>query len=156
MTGSVDKARAHIKELQQFAESTPFQFTDLISASQELQAFGYRVEQIKPLLTAIGDAIAATGDITKEKLDRVTLAFGEMQSAGRLNARQVLQLTEAGIPAWELLAKAIGRSVDETRKLSEAGRLKGPEAAQAIAAMIELPSSQGDGTAFEHLYGPPQ
>jgi tape measure domain-containing protein len=143
LTGSADKAKSHIASLESFAARTPFQFPDLVASSQELQAFGYKAEEIIPLMTSIGDAISATGDITKEKLNRVTLAFGEMQSAGRLNARQMLQLTEAGIPSWNLLAKAIGKSVDETRKLSEQGRLSGPGSARAIAAMLELPADQG-------------
>jgi tape measure domain-containing protein len=143
LTGSADEAKKHIAALQSFAEKTPFQFTDLVASSQELQAFGYHAQEIIPLMTSIGNAISATGDISKDKLDRVVLAFGEMRSNGRLNARQMLQLTEAGIPAWDLLAKSIGKSVEQTRKLSEQGKLDGAGSAKAISAMLNLSPEQG-------------
>ncbi|HHW27522.1 MAG TPA: tape measure protein [Firmicutes bacterium] len=44
----------------------------------------------------------------------------------------MLQLANAGIGAWEILAKAIGKSVAETRKMAEAGQIEGQWAASAI------------------------
>jgi hypothetical protein len=44
----------------------------------------------------------------------------------------MLQLTEAGIPAWEFLAKAMGKSTAEVMKMSEKGLIPADKAIQAI------------------------
>src|SRR4051812_42978470 len=41
LLGSVDKARARITELQQFAATTPFEFKGLADADRRLLAFGF-------------------------------------------------------------------------------------------------------------------
>lgn len=135
LLGSTDKAQAHLKALQQFGESTPFEFPDLIKASQRMQAMGFAADNVIPSLRAIGDAVSAVGG-GKEELDGVVLALGQMQTKGKVSAEEMNQLAERGIPAWDLLAKAIGKTKEETIKLSESGRLNGGRAVQGIVAMM--------------------
>lgn len=135
LLGSTDKAQAHLKALQAFGESTPFEFPDLIKASQRMQAMGFSAESVIPSLRAIGDAVSAVGG-GKEELDGVVLALGQMQTKGKVSAEEMNQLAERGIPAWDLLAKAIGKTKEETIKLSEQGRLNGARAVQGITAMM--------------------
>ena len=61
MLGSAEAASKHLEELRAFAAKTPFQFTDLVTASRRLQAFGFEAEKIIPMLRDIGDAVAAMG-----------------------------------------------------------------------------------------------
>src|SRR5215217_3083121 len=53
MLGSAQLAEDHLKELQQFALKTPFQFSELIDASQRMQALGFNAEQVIPVLTDV-------------------------------------------------------------------------------------------------------
>lgn len=122
MLGSGEKAAAFMKDLQKFAASTPFEFPDLIQASQRLMAMGFSAEKVKPMLTAVGDAVAALGG-GSEKIDRVTMALGQMQAKGKVSAEEMLQLTEAGIPAWELLANKIGVSIPEAQEKAKKGAI---------------------------------
>jgi tape measure domain-containing protein len=137
LLGSEEKAVAHLAELQRFANTTPFQFEDLVGASQRMQAFGFSARDIIPTLTAVGDAVSSTGAISKESLDGVLLALGQMKTKGKVSAEEMNQLAERGIPAWDLLAKAIGKTVAQTQKLATAGQLNGGAAVQAIAAQME-------------------
>jgi tape measure domain-containing protein len=137
LLGSEEKAVAHLAELQRFANTTPFQFEDLVGASQRMQAFGFSARDIIPTLTAVGDAVSSTGSISKETLDGVLLALGQIKTKGKVSAEEMNQLAERGIPAWDLLAKAIGKTVAQTQKLATAGQLNGGAAVQAIAAQME-------------------
>ncbi len=138
LLGSSEKAEAQLKSLAAFADKTPFQFEDLISSTKQMLAFGFAAKDVEPTLTAIGDALSAVGNLSSESLEGVTRQLGQIISKGRLGAEEMESLADRGVPAWELLSKAIGKTIAETRKLSEQGRLRGRESVQAILAMIEL------------------
>jgi len=120
MLGSAEKADAFLKEMAAFAANTPFEFPDLIDASKRMFAFGFEAKQVKPLLTAVGDAVAAVGG-GSAVIDGVTTALGQMQAKGKVSAEEMNQLAERGIPAWDMLAKKMGLSTAEVMKLSEKG-----------------------------------
>jgi hypothetical protein len=72
-----------------------------------------------------------------------------MRQAGRVTAEDMNQLTNANIPGWELLSKAIGKTVAETKKLGEQGKLNGGAAVDAITAMMKVdPRFAGQADAF--------
>lgn len=132
MMGSAERAQKHLNELADFASRTPFQFRDLVDASRKMQAFGFTAQQVIPTLTAVGNAMSAAGITGGEALERVVRQLGQIQSIGRLGAEEMRALADNGIPAWEMLAQAIGKTVEETRRLSEAGRLRGREGVQIL------------------------
>jgi tape measure domain-containing protein len=138
LIGSADGARKHIADLQRFAATTPFEFTGLVRSSQLLQGMGFESRQVIPLLTGVGNALSAMGRNGAEDVNRVATALGQMSIKGKVSAEEMNQLAEAGLPAWDLLAKAIGKSVAETQKLAERGMLKGRESAIAIAQQANL------------------
>lgn len=122
MLGSAQAASAHLKELQQFALTTPFEFSDLIGASQRMQALGFEAKQVVPVLTDVGNAVAAAGG-GGERLDRVVLALSQMQSKGKVATQEMNQLAEAGLPGWKILEQQLGKSRAELVKLVEAGKI---------------------------------
>ena len=107
MLGSAEAARDMLDELAGFAARTPFELSGLTTATQQLLAYGFTAEDVIPMLTAVGDATAALGT-GQQGIEAVTRALGQMQTRGKVTAEEMLQLTEAGIPAWEYLARAIG------------------------------------------------
>lgn len=133
MLGSTAKATDFLNKLKTFAKQTPFELPGLIESSQRLLAFGFDAQKVIPILTSVGDAVAGLGG-SPEKLNRVLLALGQIRAKGKVAAGEMLQLTEAGIPAWEMLAKKIGVSIPEAMKLSERGAI---DAETAINAVIE-------------------
>ncbi len=133
MLGSGEKAKAYLDDLKEFAAKTPFEFPDLVRASQRLIAMGFAAKDVKPLLTAVGDAVAGLGGGAAE-IDRVTLALGQMQGRGRVATQEMNQLTEVGIPAWRILAESIGISESKLRDLVEKGAVP---AGKAVEALVE-------------------
>ena len=131
MLGSAEAADKHLRELYDFAAKTPFEINGLIDADRRLMAMGFSAEEVIPTLTAVGDAVAAVGG-SAELLDRVTLALGQMRAKGKVSGEEMRQLAEAGIPAWEMLADAIGTSIPEAMKLAEQGAIDATTGIEAI------------------------
>ncbi|MEW6572877.1 MAG: tape measure protein [Bacillota bacterium] len=136
MLGSAEKANTFLKELSTFAEKTPFEFPELVDASKRMLAFGFASEQVIPVLAAVGDAASGLG-MGQEGINRIILALGQMQAKAKVSAEEMLQLTEAGVPAWDILAEAMGRSTQEVMKLAEKGLIPADKAIQALIAGME-------------------
>lgn len=133
MLGSAQAAKKFLVELEAFAAKTPFELPGLIDSSRRLLAFGFAAQDVIPMLTAIGDAVAGLGG-GSAMIDSVTRAIGQMRAKGKANAQEMMQLAEAGIPAWEMLAQKIGTSIPVAMKKAEQG---GISANVGISAIIE-------------------
>lgn len=131
LLGSVQKGTQFMRELQQIAVYTPFESEELIKYSQMLLAMGFSADEAKRYLLAAGDAAAAMGK-GSEGVFQIIYALGQMRTAGRVNAQDMMQLTTAGVKAWDYLAKAMGKSVTEVRQIAEKGDLSGSAAAEII------------------------
>lgn len=131
LLGSGEKARKFLDELAAFAAATPFEFKDLQDSSRRLLAFGFAAKDIIPIMNAVGSAVAGLGG-GKEQIDRVTLALGQMQAKGKVSAEEMNQIAELGVPGWEMIAKAIGKSIPEAMKLAENGAIDSTTAINAL------------------------
>lgn len=127
-------ARKMIDDLQQLAKVTPFGFSDIRSAAQQMLSYGIAARDVIPMLRIIGDAASTSPQGMAEGMERVTRAIGQMKGRGKVSSQEMLQLTEAGINAWEMLARGIGKSVAETMTLVENGSVN---AATGIKALLE-------------------
>lgn len=129
-------AKVYLEELTQFAASTPFSLPGVLSASKRLLAFGFTAQQTLPIMTALGDAAAGLG-MGEEGIDRLTLAVGQMLAKGKVSAEEMLQLAEAGIPAWQMLADKIGTSIPEAMSMAQKGMVNAATGIQAIMSGID-------------------
>lgn len=126
-------AKDFLAELERFAASTPFELPGLLDASKRMLAFGFSAQQVIPILTAVGDSAAALG-MGQEGINCLTMAIGQMQAKGKVSAEEMLQLAEAGVPAWQMLADAMGKSIPEAMKLAEKGAIDSATGIQAIVS----------------------
>lgn len=133
MLGSAKEATAYLERLQDFANTTPFEFPDLLKASQRLMAMGFAARDVRPLLTAVGDAAAGLG-AGSEAINRITLALGQMQGRGKVATQEMNQLTEVGIPAWDILSKKMNVSRAALQDLVEKGAVPAGKAIDALVA----------------------
>lgn len=131
MLGSAAAARKMMDDLARFAATTPFELNGLQQSAKQMMAYGFAAEDVIPMLTAVGDATAALGS-GQAGIEQVTRALGQMKAKGKVSAEEMLQLTEAGIPAWEYLARAIGT---DTAGAMEAVSKGAVSADQGIAAL---------------------
>lgn len=133
--GGTKEAKKFVDDLFQTAKRTPFEMTDLTSASRRLLAFGLEADKTKRILSATGDAIAAMGG-GAENIDKVTLALGQMQAKGKVSAEELLQLTEAGIPAYDILKTELGLTGDQVANIGNEG-IKAGAAIDALTRGME-------------------
>jgi tape measure domain-containing protein len=64
---------------------------------------GVQAELVIPILKDVSTAVMAVGggDV---QIKRVNTALTEMMAAGKVNAQDMNQLAQAGLPAWKMLA----------------------------------------------------
>ena len=136
MLGSEEAALSMMEELADFAAHTPFELSGLQTATRQLLAYGFTAGDVIPMLTAVGDATAALGT-GQAGIESVTRALGQMQTRGKVSAEEMLQLTEAGIPAWEYLARAIGTDTAGAMDAVTRGAVSANEGIQAIVSGME-------------------
>ena len=90
LLGSAEQADKTISSLKSFAEKTPFELTDLASASTTLLAFGEDANNLMPDLKMLGDISLGNS----EKFKSLALVFGQVQSQGRLMGQDLLQIRD--------------------------------------------------------------
>ncbi len=131
MLGDKGRADTFLEGLKKFAIDTPFEFKQLLDSSKKMLAYGFGENQIIPTLTAVGNASAGLG-LGAEGVDRLTIALGQMRAKSKVSADEMRQLTEAGVPAWEILAQATHLTTAEVMKLSEQGVIPADKAISAL------------------------
>lgn len=132
LSKTAERAGLSFEQLNTFAGNTPLQLQEVIDAAIAAKNMG--IDPMSGALQAATDAAYANGK-GAEYVNRIILALGQAYSKEKLQQEEVLQLVEAGIPAWQLLADATGKSVPELQKLSTAGALGRKEIDLLIAAM---------------------
>lgn len=120
LLGSREKATELLVELQKFAASTPFQFTELTSLSKQLLAFGFEAEEIIPTLQRLGDV---AGGVGADKLPQIVFAFGQIRANGRLMGQDLNQLVNAGFNPLQIISEKTGKSIATLRKDMEKGKI---------------------------------
>lgn len=134
MLGSAQEADKFLRKLQQFAATTPFEFPELQTAASSLISAGVNADKVIPIMRTLGDVTAGIGT-GSEGIKRATIALQQMNAAGRITGEDLNQLRDAGIPVYDLLAKATGKSKAEVVKLAQAGKLGAKELGQMMAAL---------------------
>jgi len=136
MLGSGEKARTFLDDLIEFAAKTPFELRGLVDSSKLLMAFGFQAEEIIPIMTRVGDAVAGLGG-GPEVMEGIIRALGQMKAKGKAQAEEMMQLAERGVPAWRYLAEAMGVSIAEAMDKVSKGAVTADQAISAVLAGME-------------------
>ena len=125
-----------LKDIREFAGSTPLQQGDIIDSSRMLLAFGESVDEVLPTLRRLGDV----GSLTGNRLQDLAEIYGKARVQGTLFAEDINQLTGRGIPVIQEFAKQLGVSTGEVKKLASEGKISFENLRQAF---IDLTSTGG-------------
>ena len=117
MLGDLDRAKAMIEDLQDFAARTPFEMEEIVPDAQLLLNYGVAAEDLIETMTRLGDLSQGQA----EKLDRISLAYGQMLAKGKVTNEELLQLTEAGAPVMQELADNLQVSTAELQDMVSGG-----------------------------------
>ena len=131
MLGGMERAQLFMKEIEKFSATTPFELPDLTRAAERLLAFGTEAENVVDTMQMLGNV--ARGDSVL--LDRVTLAYGKLQSKGRATLEEINMFTEAGVPLMKALAEQTGVTGEELFKMISEGKIGFKEVQQALVDM---------------------
>lgn len=136
LLGSGEKAQSFLMGLQKFSAATPFELPGLIDNARQLLGVGVAADKVIPTLTALGDTAGALG-IDQDHFNNILLATTQAMGKGKLQGEELMQMVENGIPVWQELSKATGKSVPELQKLSSAGKLLSADTLPKLFAQME-------------------
>lgn len=142
MLGSAEKADTFIRDMVQFAKTTPFELRGLEDSAKKLLAFGFAQEEVIPNLKTLGNIAAGVGT---DKLPELILAFGQVKAATKLTGMELRQFTEAGVPLLDMLSKQMGESVATIQEMVSEGEIGFPQVQKALEALT------GEGGRFNNL-----
>ncbi len=138
LSGSVAKAQFLFEGFQQLDRESPLSRQDFSKASQTLLGYGFAAESTLPVLKQLSEISVGNAD----RLQSLSLAFGQVTAQGRLMGQEVLQMVNAGFNPLQEISRTTGRSMVELKKAMEDGAIS--------ASMVEdaLKSATGEGGRF--------
>lgn len=109
LLGSTEAANAAIKQITKDAAATPFTLPGLIQANLLLTGVTKNAGQSETLLLNVGKALAAMGKGQPE-LDRIIVNLQQIGAVGHASMVDIKQFAFAGIPIFDMLSKATGKT----------------------------------------------
>jgi tape measure domain-containing protein len=120
LLGGSKQAQKAMAWIADFAKRTPMDVQGVADTFRMMTALGLKPMQGQ--MEAIVDTASALGG-SQETMRRIALALGQAWTKQKLQGEEILQLTEAGVSVWDLLAKATGKNTQTLQTLSSAGKL---------------------------------
>lgn len=114
---------------------------EVFKNAQTLLGFGLASERVIPTLKMLGDVSMGNA----EKLGSLTLAFAQVQSAGKLTGQDLLQFVNAGFNPLNEISRTTGRSMAYLRKQMEEGGIS------ALMVSKAFETATGKGGKFENM-----
>lgn len=133
--GNEQAAEELLNTLREMANTTPYEATDLVKATQKMMAFGISAQDSLKYLQMLGDV--AMGDANK--MDSLTLAFSQISASGRATMEDINQMIDQGFNPLTIVAQKTGESMADLRDRVSAGGVSFEE----IAGAFETATSEG-------------
>jgi tape measure domain-containing protein len=131
MLGSMDKGLATIKELNTFANVTPFNNEEVIKSGRILLTAGIEADKLTQSLKAVGDVAAGTN----QPLNEMAAIYAKALNKGKLQAEELNQLSERGVPILKTLADHYKVTTAEILDMGSKGKLTGVDLKRSFATM---------------------
>lgn len=136
MNEALEKGRVigeeNIKWVEKLAITSPFSSEDIIGAYQIGAALGFSSDNLKILIQDTTDWASATGK-SREEMMGVLNALGTMNVSGKANYEQMMSLIVRGVPVWDYLSKAMGKSTAEIQEMMSKGLIPANVAIKAVS-----------------------
>jgi len=131
MLGSADDARKLLTDLEQFSLVTPFTPDEIINTSKKLLGFGIVAEDQIGVIRRLGD-VASGMNIPLGDLAQI---FGKTFTKGKVQAEELNQMAERGIPIIKTLAAVMGVMPEDIFQLASEGAIGFREIDEAFTMM---------------------
>ena len=128
LLGSADDAKDMLADLKEMANTTPFETTDLLEATQMMLGFGLETDKTRGYLETLGDISMGNS----QKLMSLTRAFSQMGAAGKATMEDINQMIDAGFNPLQIMAEKTGKSMAELREEVSDGEVSFDDIAEAM------------------------
>lgn len=149
VTGSAIGAQKAFTFIQNFATSTPYEIEGLTKAFIALQNYG--IKPTKQVMEAVTNQASKLGG-EQQTLEGIVRALGQAYAKGKLQAEEMLQLAERGVPVYDLLSQVTGKNAAQLQDMAQKGELTRDVLERLIGKMGEL-SSGANANAMDTLNG---
>ena len=120
LEGSQEAANKAMDWITDFAKRTPLDLEGVVKAYAQMRTFG--LDPTNGSLQSLVDTMAMTGGKAAE-LQGIILPLGQAWTAQKLQTQDANQLLQRGVPVWDILSAAMGKSVAQIQKMASAGKL---------------------------------
>lgn len=127
MTGSTKKADEALASIKKTVTGTAYGLDIASKSTQKLVTSGMDLKKSTKQIQTWADAVAFYGDGTNATFEGVTDALAKMVAKGKVEMDQLNRLTDVGIPAVQIYADMLGRSVSEVQDDLSKGRISAEE-----------------------------
>ena len=128
LLGNADDAKDMLADLKEMANTTPFETTDLLDATQTMLGFGLEAKKTKGYLQTLGDISMGNA----EKLKSLTRAFSQIGAAGKATMEDINQMIDAGFNPLQIMSEKTGKSMAELREEVSDGEISFEDIADAM------------------------
>lgn len=131
--GNTMEAELLNNQLKNFAQTTPFELTEIQDATKMMIAYGSTSQGVVDEMRMLGDISSGVGS----SLSEVGYLYGTLRTQGRAYATDIRQFTGRGIPIIKELAKQFGVADSQVMKMVEDGKVGFKEVEQAFKNMTK-------------------
>lgn len=135
LLGNADKAKDMLNDLKEMANTTPFETSDLLEATQMMLGFGLAADKTQGYLQTLGDISMGNS----EKLMSLTRAFSQIGAAGKATMEDINQMIDAGFNPLQIMSETTGKSMADLRDEVSAGEISFEDIAEAM----QIATSEG-------------
>ena len=128
---SKSKADALLAEVTEFARKTPFNLDDVANGVKQLLAYGSSAETVVDELSMLGDVASGL----QIPLGSLIYLYGTLRVQGRAYWRDIQQFQGRGVNVVEEMAKNLGVTQDQIKKLVEEGKIGFKDVEKAFQSM---------------------
>lgn len=128
LLGNADDAKDMLADLKEMANTTPFETTDLLDATQTMLGFGLEAKKTKGYLQTLGDISMGNAD----KLKSLTRAFSQIGAAGKATMEDINQMIDAGFNPLQIMSEKTGKSMAKLREEVSEGEVSFKDIAEAM------------------------
>lgn len=125
---SADNAEFVMDRIRRIAAETPLTISVSTQATRTLLQYGVTTSEVTTRLRQLGDIAGAD----TERLQRLSLAFGQITAAGRLQGQELRQLVEAGFNPLSEISRTTGESMLDLKVRMAAGGVAANEINEAL------------------------
>jgi hypothetical protein len=119
LQGNEKATNALEAQLVSLAKTTPFELTEVQTATKQLMAYGFKAGDVVETIRTLGDVSSGVG----APLGDIAYLYGTLKTSGRVTLMDLRQFAGRGIPIYETLAKRLNTTTAAINGLASAGKI---------------------------------